>query len=425
MDRSPVTDRKSRNVLTGNGVVPRAIFIVMLLFSIHFWTLRFIPQKLNPENLIVWVTCILSFFMVLKKPGLRFRNAIIVLILGILANCLASFINLSQNPKLSILSFTYYYFILLYFLLHYLELNRKFMENVVIIFGIIYAIIFTIQFKIYPRVIVSSGLGDDAGNLQLELLGHGFLMLAYLLVLNRFLLGFKPVYIILALGFLMVQFKSDFRTLIAGALLITVLMVIRTFRFDAKNFIMIFVVSMVFVVMLFSPKVTPIIDNMINETQNNLDQGEDYVRRVQFDFYYKRYPRDFSYYLIGGGKPAGNNLWVIGSNWEMNYNIVWVDIGLLGFFVVVGGIALFGLLWYTFKAVFMRLPRDMLYLNFYFLYLFIVSFTNEEIFDDGIFTVQAVALYLIDLGANERKESKKADKEAAGSGFRRRLNETD
>lgn len=109
----------------------------------------------------------------------------------------------------------------------------------------------------------------------------------------------------------------------------------------------------------------------------------------------------------------------------MNYNIVWVDIGLLGFFVVVGGIALFGLLWYTFKAVFMRLPRDMLYLNFYFLYLFIVSFTNEEIFDDGIFTVQAVALYLIDLGANERKESKKADKEAAGSGFRRRLNETD
>lgn len=274
MDRSPVTDRKSRNVLTGNGVVPRAIFIVMLLFSIHFWTLRFIPQKLNPENLIVWVTCILSFFMVLKKPGLRFRNAIIVLILGILANCLASFINLSQNPKLSILSFTYYYFILLYFLLHYLELNRKFMENVVIIFGIIYAIIFTIQFKIYPRVIVSSGLGDDAGNLQLELLGHGFLMLAYLLVLNRFLLGFKPVYIILALGFLMVQFKSDFRTLIAGALLITVLMVIRTFRFDAKNFIMIFVVSMVFVVMLFSPKVTPIIDNMINETQNNLDQGK-------------------------------------------------------------------------------------------------------------------------------------------------------
>ena len=55
-------------------------------------------------------------------------------------------------------------------------------------------------------------------------------MLAYLLVLNRFLLGFKPVYIILALGFLMVQFKSDFRTLIAGALLITVLMVERSFE---------------------------------------------------------------------------------------------------------------------------------------------------------------------------------------------------
>jgi hypothetical protein len=88
-------------------------------------------------------------------------------------------------------------------------------------------------------------------------------------------------------------------------------------------------------------------------------------------------------------------------NYNGNYNIVWVDIGLLGFYIVVGCIAVLGILWYTIKSIFTRLPKDSIYLNCYFLYLLIVSFTNEEIYRDGIFTVQAIGLYLIDLASKE------------------------
>ena len=90
--------------------------------------------------------------------------------------------------------------------------------------------------------------------------------------------------------------------------------------------------------------------------------------------------------------------------WKMNYNIVWVDIGLLGFFIVVGAIATAGLLWYTLKAIFARVPREMYYVCFYFLYLLLVSFTNEEIYDNGIFTVQAVGLYLIDVALDQKTD---------------------
>jgi hypothetical protein len=410
---SEISITSNTSILTGNGIIPKTIFIVLLLFSIHFWDLEGIPfLTFTFENFITWLACGLSFVMVIQRKGLRFRTAILIFLTGILANSLAAWINLGQNPRLTILSFSFYYFILLYFLMHYLELDKKFVENIVIVFGIIYSIIFTIQYKIYPTEIFNSSAKTAEMALQFEVLGHGFLMLAYLLVLNRFLTRRKPVYIILAMAFLMVQFKSDFRTLIAGALLVTGLMVIRTFRLDVTNILILIFAGFMFVALMQYRGVAYIIDKMMTKTKTEMDMGDEYIRNIELEFYYTRYPRNLSYYIIGGGKPAGYNLYAVSDTWDMNYNIVWVDIGLLGFFVVVGGIALFGLLWYTLRAIFTRLPRDKVYLNFYFLYLLIVSFTNNEIYIDGIFTTQAVALYLIDLNANERLKLKKEKTEA-------------
>jgi hypothetical protein len=146
---------------------------------------------------------------------------------------------------------------------------------------------------------------------------------------------------------------------------------------------------------------------MVVQTENNIKEGEKYVRFVELEFFLKRYPQNISYFIIGGGRASGENL--LRYNREaafgMNYNIVWVDIGLIGYYIVIGGIATLGLLWYSLKAISIKLPRDRLYLNLYFLYLIIVSFTNEEIFRDGIFTVQAIALYLIDISSVEKSDT--------------------
>lgn len=209
----------------------------------------------------------------------------------------------------------------------------------------------------------------------------------------------------MAIGFFIVLLKCDFRTLIAGAILVSVIMVMRTIRFKATDFIILIFVAIIFVGLSQTRRVSHVIDKMISQTEGDLEEGDEYVRRIELEYFYKRYPKNLSYYIIGGGKPAGHNLYRSSSVWQMNYNIVWVDIGLLGFYIVVGGIALAGMLWYTLKAIFIGLPRDRLYLNCYFLYLLMVSFTNNEIYIDGIFTVQAVGLYLIDNAKNEESNS--------------------
>jgi hypothetical protein len=399
--------------------ISKTFFVFLLIVSLHFWNLRGIPQKFTLENMLVWAVCGFCFIMVIHKSELKFRYAILLFLFGLILNSFSAYLNLGQSLKLTLLSFSFYYFIFLYFTLHYFEFNRKFLEKIIIVFAVIYSIIFTIQYKIYPYVIFIFDPKTAQDSRQLEIIGHGFLMLAYFLVLNRYLLNRRLINILLALGFFIVLMKSDFRTLIAGAILVTAIMVIRIIRFSARDIFIIVFIGLLFIGLTQYHGISYIIEKMTTQTESNINEGKKYVRLIQMEFFFKRYPKNISYFIIGGGKPAGFesiysfNPYAMDRDYSGNYNIVWVDIGLLGFYIVVGGIAVLGILWYTIRSIFIKLPKNSIYLSCYFLYLLIVSFTNEEIYRDGIFTVQAIGLYLIDLAANDKlnSEEKAAIKE--------------
>jgi hypothetical protein len=398
---------KSETDLTDKSNFAKTIFIVLILFSIHFWGLKYIPQKFKVENFITWVVCGYCFIMVIQKNRMLFKNAILLFLFGLVANTIPAYLNFGQSPLKTILSYEYYYFILLYFLLHYLNFDRKYLEKTIIIFGIIYSALFTFQYLVFPFQIFKNEVNTAVEEIQLEILGHGFLMLAYFLVLNRYLVGRRIINLILALVFFAVLLKCGFRSLVGGAVLVSAFMFLRMFKFNVRDIAIITFAVLLFVGLLQFKGVADTIDGMINKSESDIKLGKRYVRLVELEFFFKDYPRNLSYFIVGGGKPSGENLWKYNPAAAMglNYNIVWVDIGLLGFYIVIGGIATFGLLWYTLKAIFVRVPRDRFYLGSYFLYLFIVSFTNEEIYRNGIFTVHAIGLYLIDIAVAEKPGS--------------------
>lgn len=388
-----------------NGI-KKVIFIILVILSIHIWELRYIPQLIKSENLLVWMICIFSFFLVMGRSNMKFKYAILLFLAGLIFNTMAAFMNLGQSPVKTILAFEYSYFILIYFLLHNLNLSRKFLENTIIAFAIIYSVVFLAQYAVYPTIILRSDKNTAVLSKQFEILGSGFLVLGYLLSLNRYLIYRGLKNILLAVGFIIILFLSDFRTLLAGAAVVTLLLLLRIVHRPKDIIKLVFVVLILFGLTQYQV-FTKIINNMVVQTGNNIKEGEKYVRFVELEFFLKRYPQNISYFIIGGGRASGENLYRYNREaaFGMNYNIVWVDIGLIGYYIVIGGIATLGLLWYSLKAISIKLPRDRLYLNLYFLYLIIVSFTNEEIFRDGIFTVQAIALYLIDISSVEKSDT--------------------
>lgn len=395
----------------------KILFILVVLSSIYFWNLKMFPPIYNIYHVFGWLFCIVGTALVIGRPGMRFKYPILLFLIGLVVNFYASYKNLHQSIYESFFSFSFYYFILLYFMLHFMKLGDKFVENSVLVLAFIYSVIFVWQYKVFPKVIFNYSAQTALEEKQFEILGHGFLVLGYLLALNKFFIKFRWVYLGLSLFFMLVLFKCGFRTLIASAAGVTLIMVARLVRFNLRDILIVIAVFGGLLALTQYKSVSNIIDNAVNKTEDNLKQGKAYVRNVEKEYYYNVYPRNLSYYIIGGGKPAGRNLYMFDydiNTVKLNYNIVWVDIGLRGFYFVVGGIALLGMLWFAFKAIFTKVPRDKIYLGMYFLYLLGTSFTNEEIYRDGIFVVQAIALYLIDQAANSMAlEKKEAEQKAA------------
>jgi len=124
----------------------KALFIFLLLCSIHFWGLVYLPRELfNMTNAVSLFIMGFGFLKMMKKDGLSFRNAIIVYFIGLIINIFACYINHGQSMLDSFLLFGSFYFILFYFSLHEMQISRKYLEDVIIIFAILYSVFYLLQ----------------------------------------------------------------------------------------------------------------------------------------------------------------------------------------------------------------------------------------------------------------------------------------
>jgi hypothetical protein len=378
--------------------VKKIIIILLILCSIHFWGLIYIPIDFyNITNTISLLILGISFLKIMRKKGLRFKNAIILFFVGLVLNIISAYVNQGQHPWQTFLGFGSFYFILFYFFLHTIQISRKFIESIILIFAILYSVLYIIQVSVYPNLIFRDIPLEDRGTLRLLIEGNGFLMLAYFLMLNRYLLNFRFINILFALFFFVILFMGGFRTLTFGALFISIMMFYRLTRLSAQSISLMVFLILLFVGIFQLKLTSDILGYMVNSTEEHLEQGNSYIRILEFDYFLNKYPENGSIYVFGGGLPVGNGSYSRTMEFtKQQYGYFWDDLGIIGFYIVIGVVALLGLLWYAIKAIFIKIPPGRFYLNFYFLYLLIVSFTTMEIYRTGIFAVEAIVLYLID-----------------------------
>jgi hypothetical protein len=384
--------------LQKNSFIGKVGLIIVCLFSIHFWKIIYIPQKYNAQDLLTWLVCLFCFMIVAKREELRFRNAIILFFLGIFSNIISAYVNQGQGPYETFLSFNYYYFILVYFFLHYFKFTREYIEKVIIVFALIYSILYIIQVEVYPYQFMNVDMNPSRGTIRLRIEGNGFLMLAYFLMLNRYFLNRKLKDVLLALGFFIILLMGGFRTLTFMALILSALMFLKVVPFNIRNYALLVFIGLLFFGLFQFKGTGEILNGMVGATEELTQQGEKYIRVTELKYFLQEYPQNILYYIFGGGLPGSSSVYAyqMGSV-AYDEGLFWVDLGLIGFYIIVGAVALCGLLWYTIKAILIKLPTDRIYLNFYFLYLLVVSFTTMEIFREGIFVVEAIGLYMIDI----------------------------
>jgi hypothetical protein len=391
-----------------------AITVIFILFTIHFWRYTNIPPIVfKLADFITYLVFGYFFLGLVQSKILRFKNAIILFLIGIFLNILSAYFNNGQDPRDTFLSVGFYTFILFYFALHELKVERKSLENIIIIFAILYSIFYLIQKAAFPQVVFIENMFSDRGTIRMRIAGDGFLMLAYFLLLNRYLIKRNLFDLFLALFFFFILILAGFRTLLAGGVILSGFMFIRLVKYSPMNYFLIVLAVISFLGLMQMEKTSTIINNMINTSEKQQEQGDRYIRKLQYKYFTEEYPQNFSYYVVGGGFPGAKGAYTYKMGFMISeYGFYWVDLGLLGFWLVMGAVTMAGLLWFTFKGMFLKLPPDGLYLNIYFAFLFLVTnITLNQMYRFGIFGVEAIALYLIDIIKDEEEEKLKIKSE--------------
>lgn len=387
--------------------------IIFLFCSFHFYGLHYRIHEFLYFLFDAIGFCLLigsQFLEVKKKPFRKnFKKLLLLLFFFLIISAISASFFHQQSFFKTIVAMRYIFYLFGYFLFTKFNIdNRKIYEAIK--YGcIFYMIVFSIQFLIFPQQIVNVGRIEefDRGVLRFRIEGIGFVMLFGLWNLNYYLLRKNKKEILIYIICLAFIYLLGFRTLLLTAIFSSFFLIYKvkgsssSFYFIVAGFLMLLVYQI--------PFVQNYITEAIDLTVEQADDSDSYVRVLAYNFYFGFVNANEYTLLLGNGFPQEESQYgsyIINTGKE-RYGYIIQDLGLIGFSFMYGIISTILYVIIAVKAIFIKLPKQAKFLNAYFLYLLVSSFTTTEIYRIGILGIIGLSLYLIDSFYNTNNMIKK------------------
>lgn len=376
------------------------VFLIIIFCSIHFWRPLAVPPKIFNITDLIGLSLIGIWFLRIKEPlgNTLFSKYLLFLLIGIFINILTTYYFQGQTMFDSFVSFGPYYFIFIYFFLLKADIDRESVEKFVIFFGLLYIVVHFIQFLAYPTALFKTNIFmESRGTIRFKMEGNAFLSLLYFYSLNKYLTKLKIIYLIVTIVCFIIFFMQGFRTLLVLYSLGAIILMFRLVKIELKHFV--YLGLLIGGIYLFSQNsyIKNIYKNQVETSVEQADQGKDYIRILELNYFTGDFVKNNWLYFWGSGlsnpkSDYGKHL----ASLEDSYNLYWVDIGLIGFYIMMGAIITISLISLTIKAWFSKCDRENQYLGIFFIFLFFSSFTTVELFRSGSLGTIGIALYLIE-----------------------------
>ena len=305
-----------------------------------------------------------------------------------------------------------YLSILFFYLLVKLKIKKTIAENVIILFGILTAIIYIIQFILLQKGIIFLKVQENAIALSTEarfrITCSASIFLSYFCSLNQFLINRNKKYLFSLIILSVPIILQAFRTQIIAIILFSFIMLVLLWY---KGYVKIKRIILIFFIFTYPLYQMPIVQEKITymvEKQTKSDEtfwNKDYIRWKCLDYYSHTYQKSSLEYIIGSGIPYSGefkkNLDSITSQ-----GLFYQDIGLIGLAFIIGPISIFFLIKLFLKPFFLLSYNSRyIYISIYFIFMLSISFTNAEVFRSGNFLIHSLAFYISYLCYKEKIKS--------------------
>ena len=369
--------------------------IFFCLVSIFFFTPAFVPFSLlrfaNYANILI---AFLVVFLSYRYSNTDvFSLPFILLLIAILISGLSATYSWGQSLFDSFKGLTIYLSYILFFLLLIWKTRVKDIEKIILILGIIYIVVYSITFLLYPLPIFGGNeqYDNSRGFQRIALSGSGFLFLFSFYSLNQYvkkrqflwliLLAISIIYIIMLLT----------RTLMAVSIPLLTLFMLRKSSFIKKILVIILISCSVYIVTQMN-----FFNLLLEQTMEQSENKEDDIRVLSAAYYlYDFSPNTFSQ-IFGNGESYSESSFgkeTTYLNKEQGY--YQEDIGYIGFYSKFGLLAILAYLILIYKTYKVAISEEYLYCKYYLYFIFIISIIIDAPFNYGYITSIVFAAYIL------------------------------
>ena len=372
------------------------IFAVPVIFWNCYWYVGF---NANYTKLLEFIIALVLLFIYLKdilntQKG-YFEHDVSLFILSFALSIFTSFVYWEQNPSLTFRAGVTTLSILYFFTLRRRQVDNKNIENICVVFSIIYALLWLYAFYKAPMVVFGNldEVEDTRGFYRiLQLHSIDLVALLYCISLDKISRSSKKwIWIIVACGSFALIFLSLTRILLAGIIAVTVVYLLR------KKAIIIILLAAVF---SFGGTdylmKSEIFSGMVEMTKSQIgDKSESNLRMPEYTGAFELFPFHVGTAVFGNGSPhVASSYGQFEERLKAQYYFNRSDAGYVGLYTTYGIFMIIIMLRLLIRVIKCKVPSEYFPYKLFIYFLFIINLTTYTFWSYGIAFM--ISLYMLD-----------------------------
>jgi hypothetical protein len=408
------SNEKKVNLWRKWGVV---VFMLMVFFSsVYLFRLSVLSEEfiyLFQASTLLMMVFLISFQVFYSSnEGVekRFFGPVILLLLGVILSMYTAYIYHQQSYFISMWANRYMFFFLFYIVLHQLYVTPVYLERLLFILGVIYALAFLLQYAVFPTLLFDVRIGVERGTIRLFIPGLAFLNIAYLIALQRVLYRNSLYYFIFMGFFLVVFLLTGTRSIIAGPALVTVFALFFSKRVKSRLGIIVlvfFTIGLAFY--LFQDIVLYLVS--LSE-QQSVYTGEDIRMKAGRFFLTDFFPNAFAYLTGNSEAHQASRYGMEVYGYKMQWNFYQSDVGFIGEFSKYGMFLFISALLIFIKAFRYPLSDNYAYARYFMILILVTLPFGSSFTTPDYIVVLCVVMYLFDIEKNKHSASARTSRYA-------------
>ncbi|MFC3362884.1 hypothetical protein ACFOG5_06830 [Pedobacter fastidiosus] len=298
----------------------------------------------------------------------------------------------SFGSSASIIPYTMWF---VFFYLLQSNIPIKTIENIVMIYGVIYIVLFLFQFT-HNGVVYFGMQGEfkeDRGVVRVNFPGGGVFFLSCFIAINRVTNNVKYKILWLSysiLGIVIVVLQVT-RQAIFMMLVVYLLHFLRNVKLPYK---VLTIVMFACATYFFFNSGTSISNGLLNQQKEDASYGKDYIRILSAEYYLTKFTPNTVSKIFGNGffndtSNYGKTLIALGDT----YGFYLTDVGIVEVYIVFGVFALLGYILIFIKSIAIPLPPEYYYLKYYLWMIFFTSLTSDFLISYYYLITTVLVLY--------------------------------